>query len=265
MKDVQNSVDSRGIAIHQVGISDVHLPFLIKTKAGFFQPVMARIKLTVDLPQEFKGTHMSRFIEIMSNWSQKPISFKEMEHILTDTLARLDAKMANIDIGFKYFIEKTAPISGYKSMLDYDCLFSGTLAENEPMSFVLGLVVPFTSLCPCSKEISAYGAHNQRGIMRVKIKQKPRKFTWIEDLAKLMEEQGSCPVYPLLKREDEKFVTERAYDNPKFVEDVIRDLVLVLRTLPGISWFEIECENFESIHNHSAYARHIEFVEDSGK
>ncbi|SDF08225.1 GTP cyclohydrolase FolE2 [Sporolituus thermophilus] len=262
MKDVQNAADMRGIAIQKVGVSDVDLPFLIKTKNGSFQSVLAKIKLTVDLPKEYKGTHMSRFIEVLNEWSQKPVSYREMEYILGDIMHRLDAQRADIDINFKYFLEKRAPISGLKSYLDCDCLFSGTLLRGAHLKFVLGLAVPFTSLCPCSKEISQYGAHNQRGLMKVKIKHRPGHFIWIEDLAALMEEQGSCPVYPLLKREDEKYVTERAYENPKFVEDVLRDLVLALRRLKGVEWFEVECENYESIHNHNAYAAHREFVSE---
>lgn len=261
IKDVQNSCDKRGIAIQKVGVSDVHLPFLIKTKSGSFQSVLAKIKLAVDLPQEFKGTHMSRFIEILSDWSQKPVSYREIGYMLTDTIDRLQAKRAHIDINFKYFIEKTAPVSGLKSMLDYDCVFSANLTRGEHLDFMFGITVPFTSLCPCSKEISQYGAHNQRGIMRVKIKQHPGNFIWIEDLAEIMEKQGSCQVYPLLKRGDEKYVTEKAYENPKFVEDVLRDLVLTLRKIDGVQWFEVECENYESIHNHSAYAAHTESVD----
>lgn len=261
MRDVQNAVDERGIAIQKVGVSDVHLPFLIKTKEGSFQSVLAKIKLTVELPKEYKGTHMSRFIEILSEWSQKPIAEPEMEAILQDTVTRLSATRAHLEISFKYFVEKTAPVSGLKSMLDYDCLFSGDFTNEGVFAFSLGLTVPFTSLCPCSKEISAYGAHNQRGLMKVKLKQANGKFVWIEDLAALMEAQGSCPVYPLLKREDEKYVTEKAYENPKFVEDVLRDLVLALRELECVEWFEVECENYESIHNHSAYAGHVELIE----
>ncbi len=260
MKDVQNRSDDRGIAIQNVGVSEVHLPFLIKTKGGSFQSVLARINLTVDLPKEYKGTHMSRFIEILSDWSQKPVSSREMEFILADTIQKLDAEYAKMEIEFKYFIEKTAPVSGLKSMLDIDCTFSASLRKDTPLEFTLGVHVPFTSLCPCSKEISAYGAHNQRGLMKVKIKYQQGKFIWIEDLVTLLEKEGSCPVYPLLKREDEKYVTEYAYENAKFVEDILRDLVLALRAQPHINWFEIQCENYESIHNHSAYARHVEYV-----
>ncbi|MBP2651151.1 MAG: folE2 [Firmicutes bacterium] len=260
MKDVQNLIDERGIAIQKVGVSEVHLPFLIKTKAGGFQSVLANIRLVVDLPKEYKGTHMSRFIDILNEWRQKPVSFKEMALILADIIDRLSAQSANIDFSFKYFIEKEAPVSGMKSLLDYDCQFSGSLVRGEEMDFTLGVTVPFTSVCPCSKEISAYGAHNQRGLMRVKIKHCPSKFIWIEDLVKQMEAQGSAPVYSLLKREDEKYLTEKAYENPKFVEDILRDLVLMLREIKGVTWFEVECENYESIHNHSAYATHVEYI-----
>ena len=258
MKDVQNQADLRGIPIQKVGVNDVHLPFQIKTKSGSFQSVLACIRLTVDLPQEYKGTHMSRFIEVLSDWRQKPVSNREMDAMLRDIMNRLGAQRAHIEIRFKYFIEKVAPVSGLKSLLDYDCVFEGDLGPAGQLNFILGIAVPFTSLCPCSREISDYGAHNQRGVMKVRIKYVPGRFIWIEDLVELMERQGSCPVYPLLKREDEKFVTEMAYDNAKFIEDVLRDLVLALRGLDGATWCEVECESFESIHNHSAYAFHEE-------
>lgn len=261
MKDVQNSSDERGIAIQKVGIKDVHLPFFIKTKANSFQPVLAKIKFTVDLPMEYKGTHMSRFIELLSDWSQKPIGNQEMEHILEDAMEKLDAESAYLRMEFKYFIDKVAPVSGRKSVLDLDCCFIAKKKHNAPIDFTLGVNIPFTSLCPCSKEISRYGAHNQRGLMRVKVKYGVDHALSIEDLAAIMEAQASCPIYPLLKREDEKYVTEKAYENPKFVEDILRDLVIALRKIRYITWFDIECENYESIHNHSAYASHVEFVE----
>ncbi|CUH93994.1 GTP cyclohydrolase folE2 [Propionispora sp. 2/2-37] len=260
MKDIQKTEDQRGIAIQKVGVSEVHLPFLIKTKSGELQSVLAKIRLTVELPQTFKGTHMSRFIEILSEWSQKPVANREMECILHDTLQRLEADKAYLEIRFKYFLQKTAPVSRLRSMLDYDCLFFANMTRGESIDIAMGVSVPFTSLCPCSKEIAAYGAHNQRGLMTVKLKQSAGRFIWIEDLVALMEAQGSCPLFPLLKREDEKYVTERAYDNPKFVEDVLRDLVLALRSIEDIEWFEVECENYESIHNHNAYASHSETV-----
>lgn len=260
MKDVQSSVDNRGIAIQKVGIKDVYLPFFIKTKAGDLQPVLAKIKFTVELPMEYKGTHMSRFIEILGEWSQKPVDSLEMEHILDDALEKLEAGSAYLRIEFKYFINKVAPVSKRESVLDLECSFTAEKARGGEMEFKLGVHVPFTSLCPCSKEISAYGAHNQRGLMRACIQYKRGSIVYIEDLADLMERQASCPIYPLLKREDEKYVTEHAYENPKFVEDILRDLVLAFRKIEGILWFSIECENYESIHNHSAYASHVEPV-----
>ena len=259
MQDVQNREDARGIAIQRVGIKDAHLPFKIKTKEGGFQQVLACIRFTVALPKEYKGTHMSRFLEILMPWSRKPLAEQEMECMLTEALEHLDAEEAEVEIAFKYFVEKQAPISGGKSILDMDAVFMGRKRRQESMQFRLGLTVPFTSLCPCSKEISQYGAHNQRSVAKVQVEfEQGVDCIYIEDLATLLEKQGSAPIYPLLKREDEKYVTEAAYENPKFVEDILRDSVLALRRLPGLSWFSLECENFESIHNHSAYASHEE-------
>lgn len=261
MRDVQNQVDARGIAIQHVGIRDAHLPFLIKTKDGGFQSVLARIQFTVELPEKYKGTHMSRFLEILTPWSQKPLAEPEMDAMLGEALTRLDAQAADVELAFKYFVEKQAPVSGRASLLDYDCRFVGRKRAGEPLDFTLGVDVPFTSLCPCSKEISDYGAHNQRSICRVRVRFAPgHDCILIEDLTSLVEAQGSSPIYPLLKRADEKYVTEAAYDNPKFVEDILRDNVLALRKLDGIAWFSVECENFESIHNHNAYASHEETI-----
>lgn len=261
MRDVQNQTDARGIAIQRVGIKDAHLPFLIKTKDGGFQQVLARIRFTVSLPMEYKGTHMSRFLEILMPWSTKPLAEPEMEAMLEEALERLDAQSAEVELAFKYFIDKYAPVSGRRSILDLDCRFKGTKRRGEAMVFELGVDVPFTSLCPCSKEISAYGAHNQRSVCRVEVRFQPgEECIFIEDLAKLVEAQGSSPIYPLLKREDEKYVTEAAYENPKFVEDILRDTVLALRKLPGIAWFSLACENYESIHNHNAFAAHEEYI-----
>ena len=259
MQDVQNRQDSRGIAIQKVGIKEAHLPFLIKTKEGGYQQVLSRIRFTVSLPMEYKGTHMSRFLEILMPWSQKPLAEAEMEAMLSEALVRLEAHSAEVELSFKYFIDKYAPVSKKHSVLDLDCNFTGRKEKGQPMQFRLGVEVPFTSLCPCSKEISAYGAHNQRSVARIQLEfQQDKECIFIEDLAELVEKQGSSPIYPLLKREDEKAVTERAYENPKFVEDILRDTVLALRELPGLAWFSLECENYESIHNHSAYASHEE-------
>ena len=262
MLDVQNRLDARGITIQRVGIKDAHLPFLIKTKSGGFQQVLAKICFTVALPSEYKGTHMSRFLEILMPWSQKPLAEPEMNAMLDEALTRLSAESAEVKLDFKYFIEKKAPVSGRKSVLDLDCSFKGTKCQGQPMLFELGVNVPFTSLCPCSKEISAYGAHTQRSVARVALRFKAGfDCIYIEDLAALIEKKGSAPIYPLLKREDEKFVTEEAYENPKFVEDILRDTVISLRELKGLAWFAVECENYESIHNHSAYASHEETLD----
>jgi len=262
MKDVQNSADDRGIAIQRVGIRDAHLPLKIKTKAGNYQQVLANISFTVSLPMEYKGTHMSRFQEILNKWISSPIAEPEMADILGEALEKLQAETAAIRLEFKYFVDRIAPVSKRKSVLDVDCFFDGIMEKGKPLQFTLGVKVPYTSLCPCSKEISDYGAHNQRGVMDVRVRfDSDHECILIEDLVTLMEQQASCQVYPLLKREDEKYVTEMAYDNPKFVEDILRDGVLVLRQLSGIKWFSLDCDNYESIHNHSAYASHEEFVD----
>lgn len=261
LQDVQNRVDKRGIAIQRVGISDVYLPLQIKQEQHS-QPVMARLKFTVDLPMEYKGTHMSRFQEILTKWHTNPIGQAEIGNILDEAITKLSSNSAHLSMSFKYFIEKTAPVSGKKSLLDLDCKVSAVkTASKNSMPFTLAIKIPVTSLCPCSKEISAYGAHNQRSIISVKINYDGKKTAInIKDIVSLIEAQASCPLYPLLKREDEKYVTEKAYENPKFVEDILRDCVLALRTLDDIHYFSVECENFESIHNHNAYASHVEYL-----
>jgi len=257
MKDVQNRHDDRGIDIQKVGVKNVHLPLQMATKEGGYQNVLGKVSLSVSLPMQFKGTHMSRFMEILLPWSTKPISNNEVKSILANTCEVLNSDSAEISIKFKYFIYKSAPVSGKKSVLDYDCEFSGFI-KNGKFVFTLGVEVPVTSCCPCSKEISDYGAHNQRAVIRCKVRFNSKGFLWIEDLVKMLEEQGSCEIYPLLKREDEKFVTQSAYDNAKFVEDILRDCVISMRNSEVIKWFDLECESFESIHNHSAFACHIE-------
>ena len=264
LKDIQKSADERGIDIQHVGIKDACLPFRIKTKAGDFQQVVAHVLFTVSLPKEYKGTHMSRFLEILQRWCDKPVAEEEMEAMLQDALNRLEAETAKLRLSFKYFVEKEAPKSKRTSVLDLDCFFEGEKRIGAPMAFRLGVTVPATSLCPCSKAIANYGAHNQRSLLQTVVEFRPSApCIFIEDLAALMEAQASCPIYPLLKREDEKYVTEKAYEQPKFVEDILRDVVLALRSLPEIFWFSIACENFESIHNHSAYASHEEYVGDA--
>ena len=259
MQDVQSRTDKRGIAIQHVGVKNVHLPFLIKTKEGGFQSVLARIRFTVELPEEYKGTHMSRFLEILMPWSQKPLAEPEMEQMLKEALDHLQAQSAEVALSFKYFVDREAPVSKKHSLLDVDCCFMGRKERGKAMTFTLGVDVPFTSLCPCSKAISRYGAHNQRSICKAKVRfAAGHECIFIEDLVTLLERQGSSPIYPLLKREDEKYVTEAAYEHPKFVEDILRDCVLALRQLPGLAWFSLACENQESIHNHNAFASHEE-------
>lgn len=254
MEDVQSKLDHRGISIQRVGVSQIRLPVQIETKEKSFQSVLATIRMTVDLPQEYKGTHMSRFLEIMHPWSDKILSSRSVSEILKEMREKLQAETAHFEMDFEYFINKTAPVSKSKSLLGVHCRFEGTL-NSDKEDFVLQVSVPVTSLCPCSKQISQYGAHNQRSEIRVRIRyDHQERYFWIEDLVALLEAQASSPVYPILKRDDEKFVTERAYENPKFVEDMVRDVVLALRAQPGIVWFQAECENFESIHNHNAYA-----------
>lgn len=253
--------DTRGIAIQSVGISKAWLPFLAASEKGDPQNVTAQVaKFTVDLPKEYKGTHMSRFMEILHEYANKPLNFTAIDELLKEALRKLDAKSAHITINFKYFIEKAAPVSKRKSLLDIDCIFSGDKVENKPLEFTMAVAVPVTSLCPCSKEIADYGAHNQRSMVKAAVKFSCPNGLTIEKLAESIEKQASSSVYSVLKREDEKYVTEAAYENPKFVEDILRDLVLSMRKLKGIDYFSVECENFESIHNHNAYASHEEYV-----
>jgi GTP cyclohydrolase I len=204
----------------------------------------------VHLPHNFKGTHMSRFVEIL-NSHEREISVESFETILREMVERLDAECGRIEMSFPYFINKAAPVSGVESLMDYEVTFVGEVEQGR-YRFTMKVVVPVTSLCPCSKGISDYGAHNQRS--HVTVTARTRGFVWIEDLVRVCEEQASCELYGLLKRPDEKYVTERAYDNPKFVEDMVRDIAAVLNDDERIEAYVVESENFESIHNHSAYA-----------
>lgn len=249
MPDMQKSPDTRNIAIDKVGVKDIRYPIVVQDKQRVQQHTVARVNMYVDLPEHFKGTHMSRFIEVL-NLYHGEISVENMETILAEMKQRLEADRAHLEFEFPYFIEKTAPVSGARSLLEYQCRMLGTL--DGEFDFVLEASVPVTSLCPCSKEISERGAHNQRSNVTVQIRYS--EHIWLEDLIAWVEECASCQVYSLLKREDEKAVTEQAYDNPMFVEDMVRAVTEQLRSVPTIRWFKVQCENFESIHNHSAYA-----------
>lgn len=260
LKDTQNSYDNRGIDIQYVGVKNVEVPLIIQRKNNRIptqQVVSAKAALSVALPREFRGTHMSRFIEILCEWSQKELLGVDIEGCLQEMEKRLNAESAKVKFEFKYFIERKAPVSGLSSPMGYNCLFKG-IRDKGKYKFILGVEVPVTTLCPCSKEISDYGAHNQRTMVKVNISYPPEKIIWLEDLIELVEKCGSSPIYPLLKREDEKYVTEKAYNNPKFVEDLLRDIVTELRQVQEITWFEVDCEAHESIHNHSAWAYHQE-------
>lgn len=250
LSDVQKTPDTRRIAIDKVGVKDISYPIVVMDKNRKFQHTVARINLYVDLPHHFKGTHMSRFVELL-NAHREEIALDKLEPMLQEMKKKLGASSAHLEMEFPYFIEKRAPVSKARGLMEYTCSFSATLAET--FDFVLGVQVPVTSLCPCSKELSSYGAHNQRGIVSARVRY--REFIWIEDIIELIEACGSSPVYSLLKREDEKFVTELAYDNPKFVEDMVREVTLRLTALDKVTWFSVAAENFESIHKHSAFAQ----------
>lgn len=259
--DVQNSTDSRGIEIQKVGVKRVHLPLQILTQNGDYQMVIANVSLCADLTAQYRGTHMSRFMEILNRWSKKKLSSSEIKDILKEVCQKLEAERAQVSIDFKYFMEKASPVTSSTGFIDYDCLFYG-LMEKEKFSFVLGVKVPIQLVCPCSLEISDYGAHNQRAEVNVKLEYYPQNFIWLEELVRTIESAGSSAVYPVIKREDEKFITESSFDNPKFVEDVLRDMVGCFRKDDRIRWFEVECDSFESIHNHNAFAYQKEYKPD---
>jgi len=250
IEDVQNTPDTRHLAIDKVGIKSIRHPVKVKDKSGGVQHTVAMFNMYVHLPHNFKGTHMSRFVEIL-NMNEREISIESFESILREMVKRLEAESGHIEMTFPYFINKSAPVSGVQSLLDYEVTFIGEIHKGK-IDITVKVLVPVTSLCPCSKKISDYGAHNQRS--HVTITALINNFIWVEDLITLVEEQASCQLYGLLKRPDEKFVTERAYDNPKFVEDMVRDVAAQLNAEPRIDAYIVESENFESIHNHSAYA-----------
>ena len=248
--DVQNSEDTRKISIDRVGIKSIRHPVRVRQHDGSLQHTIATFDMNVRLPHHVKGTHMSRFVEILNRHDEaiSPATFAAM---LVDMANRLEVSEGHIAIAFPFFVNKAAPISGVKSMLDYEVSMSGAVAQGRT-TISTRVVVPVTSLCPCSKEISAYGAHNQRSHVTITVR--GGEPVTIEDIIRIAEEQASCELYGLLKRPDEKYVTERAYDNPKFVEDMVRDVAAALDADPRIDAYVVESENFESIHNHSAYA-----------
>lgn len=250
MIDVQNRKDDRRIAIDKVGVKNIRYPITVLDRANEKQRTVASVNMYVNLPHQYKGTHMSRFIEILSQF-RRDISLQSLTRILEEMKKRLDAESAHLEMTFPYFIEKYAPVTGTPSLMEYTCTFNGSL-NSEGRDIVVEVAVPITTLCPCSKEISLAGAHNQRGVVHLAIRF--NKFIWIEDMIRVVETSASSEVFSLLKRSDEKFVTESAYGNPMFVEDVVREVARKLDGDENITWFSVSAENFESIHNHSAYA-----------
>jgi GTP cyclohydrolase IB len=249
--DVQGSEDRRHLAIDKVGIKSIRHPIRVMDQGAGVQHTIATFDMYVGLPHHFKGTHMSRFVEIL-NHQDHEVSVESFEPMLRQMVQRLEAETGIIEMRFPYFIKKQAPVSGVASLMDYDVTFKGEITAGGHYTLTMRVVVPVTSLCPCSKEISAYGAHNQRS--HITITAQTNALMWIEELVTLAESEASCELYGLLKRPDEKFVTERAYDNPKFVEDLVRDVAGRLNAETRIDAYIVESENFESIHNHSAYA-----------
>ncbi len=249
MRDVQNDTDFRQIEIDKVGVKNLKYPIVLLDKINEKQHTIASVNMYVNLPHHFRGTHMSRFIEILNKY-RREIDIHNMGIILKEVKDRLRAEAAHLEIEFPYFIEKEAPVSKAKSLLEYQCRFIADLKDR--VKLLLGVAVPIQTVCPCSKEISEHGAHNQRGLITVLLKFKG--FLWIEDVIALLEDCASGPVYSLLKREDEKYVTEKAYENPTFVEDVVRNVATKLNQQENILGYKVEVVSYESIHSHDAYA-----------
>jgi len=257
MEDVQGSNDHRRIAIDRVGVSDVRHPIVVLDRTKEKQHTIGTLTMSVDLPHHFKGTHMSRFIEVL-NEHHGEVTMRTLPAILRSLRERLEAESAHLEVSFPYFLSKSAPVSEATALMDYECSFIGTSRPDED-DFILQVKVPVTSLCPCSKAISDYGAHNQRGHVTIQVRSCRDEngtphLVWIEDLIALAEASASAPVYPLLKRADERHVTMQAYDNPVFVEDMVRNVAARLQDEQRVSWFFVHAVNHESIHNHGAFA-----------
>jgi GTP cyclohydrolase I len=249
MKDIQNQPDFRNIPIDKVGVKDLRYPITVLDRTNKIQQTIGSINMYVNLPHHFRGTHMSRFIEILNEYHHS-LHIDTCSEILRKMKQKLHAEEAHIEVNFPYFIEKHAPVSKSAGLMEYQCSYLGTLREEE--DFIIGVQVPVTSLCPCSKEIAEYGAHNQRSIIKIKVRY--LDFIWFEELIEIAETSASSQLYSLLKRVDEQYVTQYAYENPMFVEDIVRAVAQKLDENAKISWYQVEAENFESIHNHNAYA-----------
>lgn len=249
MKDIQNQKDTRNIFINKVGVKDLKYPVVLEDRENGKQHTVANVNMFVELPRHYRGTHMSRFVEILNNYHRETI-IDNLENLLLEMKRKLDAKVAYIEFEFPYFITKKAPVSKKISQMSYQCKFDGSYGDEFIMEMVVK--VPVQTLCPCSKEISDFGAHNQRAY--VTINAVYSEFIWLEELIEVAERSGSAELYSLLKREDEKYVTEKAYQNPKFVEDVVRNISSELKGNPRIISYKVEADSMESIHNHNAYA-----------
>lgn len=257
--DVQSRRDDRGIAIKQAGVSDLRYPIFVMEGGGGMQKTVARLTMSVGLPDEDKGTHMSRFVEVLNHFRDE-VTMNTLPSMLHELRERLGARSAQVEVQFTYFLERAAPVTGARALMDYECKFVGETNYSAD-DFVLGVKVPVTTLCPCSKEMSIKegGAHNQRGYVTMDVRSVrgadgSPELIWIEELIEIAEQSASAPVYPLLKRRDEKYVTDQAYANPVFVEDLVRNVAGRLQKDPRVSCFTVRAENHESIHNHNAFA-----------
>ncbi len=251
LTDIQNQPDSRNLAIDRVGVKQLRYPVQIRDKENAVQSTVATFSMAVDLPKEYKGTHMSRFVEVLN--SHGPVlDVHSISNLPKELLERLQAKRAHVELRFPFFLNKPAPVTEKAGMMDYEVIFDIDSSKEET-EFTVTVLVPVTTLCPCSKAISEYGAHNQRGVVTFAVKFAGEPI-WLEDLIRLVETCASAELYSVLKRPDEKYVTEQAYDNPVFVEDLVRNVAAASEAQEGIAWYRVEAENFESIHNHNAYA-----------
>lgn len=251
LKDTQNEKDNRNITIDNVGIEDLEYPIRIKDKQNQIQSTVAQVKMSVVLPKHFRGTHMSRFLEIIHEYCDV-ISITKIKKIVQAMLDKFEADESSIEISFPYFIEKEAPVSKIKSFLSYQCRL---IAEKKKdFDLIVEVIVPIHSFCPCSREISKYGGHNQRGTIKVQVRMS--HLILIEELVQMAEESASAEIYSLMKRVDEKHITEKAYENPRFVEDIMREMVIKLENDDRVIWYNVRVKNFESIHNHNAFASH---------
>lgn len=252
LKDMQNEPDARRISIDRVGVRDIRFPIIVSDKEERTQSTVATVALMVDLPEQYKGTHMSRFVEALHE-HKRYLDVHTAVRLPSRLLTKLNAQRAHVEIEFPFFRMKKAPVTGKPGMMDYDVRYEIDAEQGKPGSFTLTIKVPVTTLCPCSKAMSKQSAHNQRGIVTYSVRFSGEP-VWIEDLIDLIEDCASCQLYSLLKRPDEKFVTDHAYEHPVFVEDLVRNVAVATERYKAFSWYRVEAENFESIHNHNAYA-----------